>query len=127
MNQYEKNEIAKLQNQGLGYKKISDILSLSVNTVKSYCYRNTVKSRQESKCCKQCGIKISQQPTRKEKKFCSDNCRMKWWNAHFDKINHQVVNEIICPSCGKPFIFYGNRARKYCSRLCYGKSRRDKN
>lgn len=123
MNQCKKNEIARLQNEGLGYKKISDALGLPINTIKSFCYRNPIKSKQVKHFCKQCGVEIVQQPNRKEKKFCSDACRMKWWNSRLEQVNHKVVNQLICPSCCKRFESYGKRIRKFCSRACYGKFR----
>lgn len=121
MNQYIKNEIARLQNEGKNYKEISAILGLPQNTVKSYCYRNPIKSVKYF--CKQCGAEIVQQHNRKEKKFCSDSCRMKWWNSNTDKINHKKVNKIICKICYKHFESYGNKKRKFCSRACYFKSK----
>ena len=32
--------------------------------------------------CHQCGIPIQQTVGRKQKQYCSDKCRMTWWNAH---------------------------------------------
>ena len=123
MNQHEKSEIARLQNEGLGYKKIADALGLPINTVKSYCYRNPVKSKQVKYFCKQCDAEVVQQTNRKEKKFCSDACRMKWWNSHPEQVNHKVVNKLTCPSCHKRFESYGKRKNMFCSRACYGKFR----
>ena len=39
MNYNKKEEIKKLRKNGLGYKRISVITGLSLNTVKSYCRR----------------------------------------------------------------------------------------
>jgi endogenous inhibitor of DNA gyrase (YacG/DUF329 family) len=62
---------------------------------------------------------VAQNSGRKEKKFCSDKCRMTWWNRHLDKVKRKAVYEYICPHCGKPFTVYGNSHRKYCSHECY--------
>jgi len=123
MNQYEKSEVVSLQNEGLGYKRIADILGLPVNTVKSYCYRNKSKSTQITNQCKQCGIEVKQEPQRKQKQFCSTDCRMKWWNTHTEQITHKTVTKFICPLCGCKFEVYGKRTRKFCSRECYAKFR----
>ena len=37
--------------------------------------------------CPQCGALLTQTTGRKRVKFCSDNCRTAWWNAHPEKVN----------------------------------------
>ena len=66
-----------------------------------------------------CGAPVAQNTGRKEKKFCSDKCRNKWWNAHLDKVDRRVIREVTCAGCGKTFSVYGQAARKYCSHDCY--------
>jgi len=56
---------------------------------------------------------------RKEKKFCSDRCRNKWWNSHLSEVKRKAMYEYTCPNCKKTFMAYGNRNRKYCSHECY--------
>ena len=107
------SEILELRRQGLGYKTIAAITGYSVNTVKSTCRRHPPLNE---KVCLQCGAKIEQPPHRKEKKFCSDKCRLAWWKAH--------PEHLICAHCGQPFDSYGNDHRKYCSRTCYAEARR---
>ena len=63
--------------------------------------------------------KITQTPGRKEKKFCSDECRHKWWNAHPEKITRKAVYSYTCSGCKKTFTAYGNSHRKYCCHACY--------
>ena len=43
--------------------------------------------------CKCCGVPVQQNLGRKEKKFCSDSCRNKWWNSHLDLVKKQAVYE----------------------------------
>jgi len=69
--------------------------------------------------CPQCGALLTQTPGRKRVKFCSDNCRTAWWNAHPEKVNRKAVYHFTCAHCGKPFTAYGNTQRKYCSHACY--------
>ncbi|MCD8074180.1 MAG: hypothetical protein LUF27_03930 [Lachnospiraceae bacterium] len=69
--------------------------------------------------CLCCGVPVRQNPGRKEKKFCSDKCRNKWWNAHLDRVDRRAMREVICANCGKTFSVYGSAARKYCCHECY--------
>lgn len=122
MTENERAAIAEYRRQGHGYKKISQLTGVCESTVKTYCRRNglggmMVEARQKS--CQCCGKAIVQLPGRKEKKFCSDACRNKWWNSHLDLVNRKAVYDFVCPVCGKPFSAYGNRNRKYCSHECY--------
>ena len=115
------SEILELRRQGLGYKTIAAITGYSVNTVKSTCRRHPPLNE---KVCLQCGAEIEQLPHRKEKKFCSDKCRMAWWNSHPERVNRKAFYHLICAHCGQPFDSYGNDHRKYCSRACYAEARR---
>ena len=117
--------INELRREGLGYKRIAARLELPVNTVKSYIRRHPMEApalaREER--CLNCGGLIQQNPGRKEKKFCSDRCRMAWWNTHPEAVQRKTFYEITCACCGQTFQSYGNNARKYCSRSCYDRSR----
>lgn len=117
MTEKQKADIIELRSKGLKYSDIADRLQLSINTVKSF-YRRC-KDTVSSAHCKCCGRPISQPLRTREKKFCSDECRMNWWNSHKDEINKKAVYHFKCESCGQEFQAYGNNHRKYCSRECY--------
>lgn len=117
----EKEKIIALQKQGLGYTKIANILDLPVNTIKSYCYRHPIIN--EIPKCLTCGSHLDILPHTKTKKFCSDKCRMTWWNSHKNKVRKQAYYSFVCAYCGKEFQSYGNAKRKYCSRSCSSKMR----
>ncbi len=128
MTDTQKIQIGKLRGAGLGYKKIAEQMGLSENTVKTYCRRHGLGgnmthlqnvTQNEEHHCLCCGKPVQQTPGRKEKKFCSDSCRNKWWNSHLDKVERKANYEFICPHCKKPFTAYGNKNRKYCSHECY--------
>ena len=122
MTDAQKNKIAELRIQGCGYKKIAALTGISENTVKSYCRRNDVAVPDEKPAehrCLNCGALVEQKAGRKVKKFCSDKCRNRWWNAHPGKVKRKMVYEFVCSCCGKPFSAYGNKDRKYCCRDCY--------
>ncbi|MBQ7463673.1 MAG: RNA polymerase subunit sigma-70 [Lachnospiraceae bacterium] len=117
-------KIGMLRKQGFSYTKVSGILGLSVNTIKSYCQRNDIGGMKmtadpDKHFCKFCGKEVTQNPGRKEKKFCDNKCRMAYWNSHQEEMNTKAVYRYVCPHCGKQFTAYGNANRHYCSRLCY--------
>ena len=129
MNTQQKTQIASLRRKGYSYTKIAGVLGLSKNTVKSYCRRNDLSSSAIDTFqntpdatitfCIECGKEIRQVPHRKEKKFCSDACRHKWWNERPEKITRKAIYSYTCARCGKPFTAYGNSHRKYCCHACY--------
>ena len=121
MVQNEIDDIVRLQRCGHGYKKIAQITGLPVNAVKTYCRRHplTPCKADGTAVCKQCGKVVEQTPHRKQKLFCSDACRMAWWNAHPGRVKRKAYYTITCASCGQTFESYGNSNRKFCSRACY--------
>ncbi len=125
MTDNERKEVEKLRRVGLGYKKIASILDISINTVKSFCRRNNllspIQNDENNKKYLYCSIIIKQHPNRKEKKFCSDKCRMKWWNVK--RKDRKATNTFKCLYCGVDFSVYGNAHRKFCSHECYINSR----
>ena len=126
MNELQKQQIIELRNQGISYSKIADALGISLNTIKSFCRRNNLgghigkESKQINKTfCKECGKELNQNLGKKPLKFCSDKCRVKWWNTHPELVNRKAIYSFICTYCGEPFTAYGNSKRKYCSHSCY--------
>ena len=49
--------------------------------------------------CPQCG-KYVKQHTRHKRRFCSDRCRMKYWNSHPNLIRRMAYYTITCQNCG---------------------------
>lgn len=123
-----KQEIETLNLMRSHDKSAADIaiaLGLSVNTVRSYIRRHPPKDAVQVGC-RQCGKPIMQHKGRKAKHFCSDRCRNAWWNAHPEKVQRKAYYRLVCQFCGKEFVSYGNKNRKYCSRLCYADARRSR-
>ena len=114
-------KIMALRQQGYGYIKIGQIIGISDNTVRSFCRRNEHGENTKAAVftCKQCGKQIKAMPGRKPRKFCSDSCRVSWWNSHMECVNRKAIYSFNCQHCGKSFSAYGNRSRKYCSHVCY--------
>lgn len=130
MNACQKERIALLRAEGKSYNCIADTLDLSINTVKSYCRRNNMggtglmtSEPLGCNCCSHCGAKLKQSTGKKQKRFCSDQCRMAWWKAHPEALQRKAIYSIVCAHCQESFESYGNKNRKYCSRGCYGQSK----
>lgn len=125
MNETQKRQIEKMRGGGISYSVIARSLDISVNTVKSYCRRNSLKGATESPeaaadaYCKQCGKPLTQTPGRRKRKFCGDDCRKTYWKENQDKIVRRSAVTLICPVCHKPFSDYAKNNRKYCSPACY--------
>ena len=130
MKPQQKEAIQKLRLEGQSYTKIASVLGISENTVKSYCRRNKLGGVVLVSLdpvtvihCRQCGSIVKQTPGKKQKRYCSDQCRMTWWNAHPEAATRKSVQRFTCETCGRDFDGYVKRERKYCSRACYGKSK----
>jgi len=117
----QKERIAELRRQGCGYSKIATTLSLSKNTVKSYCQRNELRAGtiKETQLCKHCGEVIMVNGSNKPRLFCSDKCRVLWWKAHNCKVYPKTTYHLVCQYCGMEFESIGTPRRKYCSHECY--------
>ena len=131
MTDNQKNMIAEYRQAGFSYTQISKMMDLSINRIKTYCKRHGLggfaaygcPASEETVLCEMCGRIVPQNPGRKHKKFCSDKCRMAWWNTHQEDVNRKAHYKYICVYCKKPFMAYGNSNRKYCSHECYVEDR----
>ena len=126
MTNIEKKRINTLRFSGSSYKEIATLLAMKESTVKSYCSRNhltdkDIRAQASNKagCCQQCGAHIEQQAKRKPRRFCSDECRVKWWNEHRQLKRHRETHLVNCDGCGTAFMVYGSQSRKYCTHECY--------
>ncbi len=116
----QKMEIANMRSRGFSFLQIAEALSLNINTVKSYCRRYKIDVSTRGKC-KNCGVDIFIRFKCKPRQYCSDKCRLEWWNKHH--IAKKTIYHLECSCCGKPFTTNGNKQQKYCSRECYIKTR----
>lgn len=116
----QKNQIHEMRQRGCTYVSIAEMLSISENTIKTYCRRTrlTEDSAKALLICKQCGKPIEVKEKHRARQFCSDQCRAAWWYANrVSKSRTQY--HLTCANCGQPFVSIGNKARKYCSHQCY--------
>ena len=93
----------------------------SLDSVKPQIKRETELTG--TRICPQCGKTVEPLTGRREKKFCSDVCRMAWWNRHSELVRRKAYYSLVCEHCGIPFESYGNKHRRYCSRACYLQSK----
>ena len=116
-----KKQDIKTIHEMLQLGKTSTEISLAVG-IPSSTIRAHIRRHPEfygGKTCRNCGHVMVQPIGRKVKHFCSDKCRMAWWNSHREQIQKQAYYTLVCTHCGKEFESYGNQNRKYCSRDCY--------
>ncbi len=111
-------EIRRLRLLGYGYKKIAVEINIPLNTVKTYCRRNLNGVGKGKFFCKECGKVVPQKLHKKERKFCSDLCRVHWWKK-IKKYEGSMI--CVCEKCKKQFFSYPSKKRKFCSNECYHK------
>lgn len=127
MTDLQKEHISALRLQGYGYTTIANAVGISKDSVKAYCRRHGLagkvadnsRIKLNTEVCLHCGTPLTQTAGQKKRKFCSDVCRVSWWNSHPEKVNRKAMYDFTCSHCGKPFTAYGNAGRKYCSHTCY--------
>lgn len=116
MTDNQKSQIDIMRRSGYGYVKIAKMISVSLNTVKSYCRRkNNIEEKEKLPICEECGKPLDKSK-RRNRRFCSNNCRMKWWNKH-SKSNMPYISNCAC--CGNEILMRRKNERKYCSHRCY--------
>ena len=117
----DKIAINNMRLEGHSPSVIAAKLGIPAGTVRSHIHRHP--NIPGAKACKNCGRPLMQPKGRREKKFCSDSCRMVWWNSHQAEVSRKAYYNLVCQYCGKEFESYGNKNRKYCCRACYVASR----
>lgn len=127
MTETQGEQIIALRKRGMGYKRISCIVNLSRDSVRSYCKTRGLtgyaggdtdlgKQMKTGNACKFCGQKVEKKSTGRPKKFCCENCRRKYWKIHRSEIKRSNKATYIrsCAYCHQVFESYGNKGRKYC-------------
>ena len=129
MTEEEKGTVRQLREQGYGYKSISNITGIHRETIKSHLKRHPCAINPASQCetgkfgtCKQCGEPLIQDPKRRPRLFCSDECRLTWWNQNKYR-EGGTPRTFKCLNCAKEFQAYRVKERKYCSHECYIEAR----
>lgn len=137
MTEQQAKQIREMREQGIGYRSIGLMVGLSRDIVRNYCKsrglagygsvltKNIKEQVMLGKACLYCGKEIVQPGTGRPKKFCSEKCRREWWKGHPEQIKKKdtALYPVVCAHCGKEFLSYGNKTRKYCSHDCYIRQR----
>ena len=135
MTNEQKENVRKMRGAGESYAKIAGALGLSENTVQSFCRRNNLTdgyvrngepTGKGAPFCLSCGVPIRQTPGYRGRKYCSDRCRIAWWNKRPAGPGRKSTRSFACLACGKQFDAYGRRERKYCSQSCSARSKRSR-
>ena len=128
MTEDQEKQITNLRNAGLGYTAIASRLGFTTMSVRAFCKTHGLMGRRSHAPgmrntapghCKTCGKELNHTTGKKKKQFCSDRCRMDWWNAHPDQEKRKAYYTFTCAFCGDEFTSYGNANRKYCCHECY--------
>lgn len=132
MTEQQKISIHNLREQNFSYVAIARVMGLTLSTVKCYCQRSGLagnrkeafKSQSDTPLelptfCRCCGKQLIQREKVKHRKFCSDACRVTWWNAHPELVKRRNPHTVKCLCCGKEFTYFGIKQHKFCSHACY--------
>ncbi len=133
MTETQKKQILKMRKNGDGYKTIASFVGLSRDVVRTFCKSRNIagfgkaaamninEKTENGNICLNCGCSIERNKRGRPKKFCSEECRREWWKQHSEELNKKdtAKYKFKCAYCGKEFISYGNKNRKFCSHNCY--------
>ena len=123
----EKTRIEELMRQGLKYPTIAKITGIKLSSVRYYCGiadAGDADARKADAFCKGCGRPLFRKEKSKPRRFCSDACRMKWWNGHRDEVKHKTESRFICEYCGAAFTRPGKTRHRFCSKKCSAEARK---
>ena len=132
MTEQQKSIIKTLREQNFSYNAIAKAMGVTVATVKSYCQRSGLAGNRKEAFraqsdtplplptfCRCCGQQITQKEKVKRRIFCSNECRVNWWNSHLEQVKRRNPHVGNCLCCGNEFIWYGSKTKKFCSHACY--------
>ncbi len=120
MTEVIKTKIIMMKNKGCRPAEIEREIGIPRETIKTFCkrhYRPIVLPTAEQNVCVACGKHFEY--GKRKTKYCSAECRQKWWNTHSEFVTKKAYYFQRCRCCGEEFAAYGNSARKYCSHECY--------
>lgn len=128
MKEEQEKQIIKMRKSGLGFTAIASRLQLSKIAVRAFCKAqglmkmsspNLEMNKNNPDSCRNCSKKLKHTNRNMKRQFCSDRCRMDWWNTHPNKVKRKAFYLFTCAYCDDEFISYGNAKRKYCCHECY--------
>ena len=75
--------------------------------------------------CGFCGGPMKKAATGRPRRFCSEECRRRYWKGHRHEVkkSEKAIYIRECPYCKETFEAYGNKNRRYCCHDHYIKHR----
>ncbi len=120
----EKNTLIDMRQRGLKLHEMAKITGMKEGTIRSFFSRFGIQNMELNRAalCKQCHSPLLAKKYKRVRLFCSDACRIKWWNQHRGEGTHRNQHVYRCRYCQTEFRSYAEA--KYCSRACYFASKR---
>ena len=81
MTKQQKATVELLRKEGMTYREIGEKIGVSTAVVKMYFYRQQHQLLKPP-LCDQCHKPINATVFRKNRRFCSPECKAKWWSLH---------------------------------------------
>lgn len=128
MTESQMQQITDMRKDGLGYTTIASRMGITKDRVRSFCRTRGLTGARTSSYvpenagdnyCINCGNRLGHTAGKRKRKFCSDDCRLTWWNNHPDQVKRKAYYSFTCHYCKAQFSAYGNANRTYCSHECY--------
>lgn len=123
MTEIEKATIRELRTRGLGMQAIADIMKMGRDNVRYFLRKEGLGGARGGdvvgRFCLECGRPVKRVDGKRLKRFCTDRCRIRWWNRRRRSRRSSSMEELVCPVCGQMFWAYGSSHRRFCSCECY--------
>lgn len=120
MTRAQEKALSAMREKGMTYRAIAEALGVKAATVRSFFARKQYteeKTPDQAVLCDYCRMPIPDKSCMRSRRFCSDLCRHRWWNAHQASLSTAAAHRMQCACCGCSFISW--RPARYCSRACY--------
>ena len=77
MTDQQKSEIESLRKEGLSYRQIAEKVGVTPACIKTFFHRKRI--RDATRLCEQCHKPIITTVNRSNRRFCSTECKSRWW------------------------------------------------
>lgn len=140
----EREEVRKLRMQGLSCARIAELAGIPEEDVASHCrtlgfpetgscrkvplppedeaWLRDKRGEPKGRKCPVCGNALEQLARGRGKRFCSRECRNKFWNEKRRGDIKIHGHKAVCGNCGEDFYALAE-TQLFCSRSCYFESR----
>ena len=77
MTDQQKHEVESLRKEGLSYRQIAEKVGVTPACIKTFFHRKRI--RDATRLCEQCHKPIITSVNRSNRRFCSTECKSRWW------------------------------------------------